>query len=148
MLAAALAFLYAALATFSLLPTPRPIHHIIDDLNNREKLISTVTFGLLGVFLIAWMVCFHGELSWNGVMMDYGSKILPEKAGFILFILKHYASLTIIFAKFAIQSYAFSHSNSLIFWWMDAPLLAPLPILNIVEYLWNLQFLKDTRNFE
>ena len=60
MLAAALTFLYSVLAIFSLLSTPLPIHHIIDELSNREKLISAVIFGLFGVFLIAWLVCFDG----------------------------------------------------------------------------------------
>lgn len=147
-LASTLAFLYALLAVFSLIPSPQPIHDIIEGLKNREKQISAAVFGLMGVLLILWMFCLHGELSWNGVMMDYGSKILPAKAGFILFILKYYAGLAIVFAKFVLQSFAFSHSGSLLFAWTNSPSIEILPLLNIFEYFWNMQFLKDTRNYQ
>jgi hypothetical protein len=148
MLASALAFLYALLALFNLLPSPQPVRDTIEGLKKREKQISAAVLGLLGVSMIGWMICFHRELSWNGAMMDYGSKILPAKAGFILFVLKYYAGLAIVFAKFVLQSYAFSHSGSLLFAWTRPPSIEVLPILNILEYFWNLQFLKDTRNHQ
>ena len=79
-------------------------------------------------------------------MMDYASRILPERTGFILLILKYYVCLAIVFGLYTFQSYSFSRSPTLLDAWTALPAFAPLQILNIFMLIWNMQFLKDSRS--
>ena len=79
-------------------------------------------------------------------MIDLASKLMPEKIMFVAFVIEYYLKASVIFALFALQHYSFTKSNDLLRSWLTEPPFTPLVILNMVEYLWNLQFIKDTRN--
>jgi hypothetical protein len=143
-----LLFLYVALVCLGFLECPYPFSGALGNSSERTRQIWGAVGGLMAIVLLGWIVCFNGELTWNGLMMDYAAKILPRKIAFIWFILKYYAATTIAFALFAFQYHSFSHSHShssLLLSWTVTPSLTALQILNILEYLWNLQFMKDSR---
>ena len=80
-------------------------------------------------------------------MMDLASKLIPERIMFLAFVMEYYLKAGIIFAIFAFQHYTFAKSNDILRSWLTAPpSFTPLLILNMLEYIWNLQFIKDTRN--
>lgn len=141
-----LILIYASLVCFGLLECPYPFSEALGGVNMRIRQACAVGGTLAAIILLGWMVCFNGEISWNGLMMDYAAKILPQKISFVCFIFQYYAGMTIAFAIFAFQYHSFSHSSSLFLSWTVPPSsLNALQILNILEYFWNLQFMKDSR---
>lgn len=137
---------YAVLVLFGLLECPYPFSETLGGIDIRMRQGFAAGGALVAIILLGWLVCFNGELSWNGLMMDYGAKILPQRISFICSILQYYAGMMVAFALFAFQHHSFSHSSSLFLSWTVSPSsLSVLQILNIVEYFWNLQFMKDSR---
>lgn len=61
----------------NVLNTPYFLDPFISNINIKNKQVYIVIIAALAVFLVAWLVCFNKELSWNGLMLDYASKILP-----------------------------------------------------------------------
>lgn len=137
---------YASLVLLGLLQCPYPLGEALGGIDMRKRQACAAGGTLLAITLLGWVVCLNGELSWNGVMMDYAAKILPQRISFLCFILQYYAGVALAFALFALQHHSFSHSSSLFLSWTISPsCLSVLRILNIVEYFWNLQFMKDSR---
>lgn len=137
---------YASLVLFGLLECPYPFSEALGGVDMRIRQACAAGGALVVIILLGWLVCFNGELSWNGLMMDYAAKILPHRISFFCFILQYYAGVMVAFALFAYQHHSFSHSSSLFLSWTVSPsALSALQILNIVEYFWNLQFMKDSR---
>lgn len=80
-------------------------------------------------------------------MMDLTSRLIPERIMFVAFAMEYYLKAGIIFAIFAFQHYAFTKNNDILRAWLTSPpSFTPLVILNMLEFIWNLQFIKDTRN--
>lgn len=74
---ALLILIYVSLVLTDVLPCPQPLIKLLTNLTLREKQVCVGIFGFLVLTLIAWIVCFNKQLTWNGLMIDYASKILP-----------------------------------------------------------------------
>lgn len=138
--------IYVSLVCFGMLDCPRPFAEALQAVNIRVRQIWVAAGTLLALILLGWMFCFNGELWWNGLMMDYACKILAQRVSFIWLILEYYGGMGVAWALFAFQHHCFSHSSSLFLSWTFPPSsLSVLQIMNILEYFWNMQFMKDSR---
>lgn len=68
---------YLGLSVLEVLPHPSFLDPYIDGLIGRIKTIWLLGLGISVIGLLGWILCFNRELSWNGLMLDFASKIIP-----------------------------------------------------------------------
>jgi len=102
---------------------------------------------LLAIILIVMLCVYSNEIKFQGYMLEYAVRFLNENPQVFLyipvFLLFHFGLAALIIWQHS--CFASSMSNGSKFWnfsssgWLD--------ILNVLEYLWGLQFLRDACKF-
>lgn len=115
--------------------------------NNAWKIIVAVFCFVLAVILFCMFWFYSNSLRIQGIFLDYARQFLHEVKGTFAYIFIFLLFLTGLIALIVFQHVAFSsksHSNSN-FWDFTNP--GFLGVLNILEFIWAFQFLRDAFNF-
>jgi len=111
--------------------------------NGGWKIGVAVTCLILTIILFS-MFCFYSQsLRVQGIFLEYARYFLHEVKGTFVYLLIFLICLTGFIALITFQHVAFSSkSNSNTNFW-DFTNPGVLGILNILEFIWGLQFLRD-----
>lgn len=72
-----LILVYLGLVILEVVSCPSLLDQFIAHINMLSKSVNLIIIGILILISIGWLICFNQELTWNGIMMDYASKVLP-----------------------------------------------------------------------
>jgi H+/Cl- antiporter ClcA len=100
-------------------------------------------FGL-ALIIVLMGVLYRNALRLQGIFLDYARRLLAERSSTFVYIPIFILLTAIAFALFLLQHLAFSskgHSNNNYFDFSNPGVLG---WLNIIEFLWILQFLRDS----
>lgn len=111
----------------------------------------SIVFGvfliLLALILIVMLCMYSNEVKFQGYMLEYSVKFLNQNPhAFIyipVFFLFHVGLVALILWQHSCYSSYYMGSGN--FWKLTSS--GFLDILNILEYIWGLQFLRDACNF-
>jgi len=99
---------------------------------------------LLAIILIFMFCAYSNEIKFQGYMLEYAAKFLNENPHAFLyipvFILLHIGLVALIFWQHSCFSSYYQGSGN--YWKFSSSGI--FDILNILEYLWGLQFLRDS----
>jgi hypothetical protein len=101
-----------------------------------------VVFGL-AVIVISMAVFYHNALRLQGIFLDYSRRFIVEKVSTFIYIPIFMILTAGLFALFCFQHCAFSsksHNNNNFYDFSNPGFLG---WLNIIEFIWGLQFLRD-----
>jgi H+/Cl- antiporter ClcA len=112
--------------------------------NNALKiLLLVVVFGLALIIAVMGVV-YRNALKLQGIFLDYARRLLAERFSTFAYIPIFIILTAIAFALFLFQHLAFTskaHSNNNYFDFSNPGVLG---WLNIIEFLWILQFFRDS----
>lgn len=116
-------------------------------LGNLWSIIFGVFLILLAIVLLIMLCMYSNEVKFQGYMLEYSVKFLnqnPHAFVYIpVFFLFHVGLVALILWQHSCYSSYYMGSGN--FWKLTSS--GFLDILNILEYLWGLQFLRDSCNF-
>ena len=102
---------------------------------------------ILAIILTVMLCVYINEVKFQGYMLDYATRFLNENPQVFLyipvFILFHFGLIALIFWQHSCFSSYYRGSNN--FWNFASS--GVFDVLNILEYFWGLQFLRDAFNF-
>jgi hypothetical protein len=111
------------------------------------KIFIAVICFLLVIILIAIVCFYNNEIKFQGVLLDYARRFLNESPNTFLYI-PLFILLTIgLIALITFQHCAFSSANNTSTNFFNFANPGILAILNILEFIWGLQFLRDACKF-
>ena len=115
--------------------------------NNGLKIFVAVFCFLLAIILIVMLCYYSNELKFQGLFLNYAKRFLSEKpdtfAYIPVFMLLTLGLFALIVWQHCCFSSRFATNNN--FW--DFNNTGVWEILNILEFIWGLQFLRDACTF-
>ena len=111
------------------------------------RILLAVLAVLIAVVLIVDLCLYRNELRFQGIMLKYASRFLSENPSNFVYLLFFLLLMVGLFALFLFQHICFSNIRRVNNNFFDFANPGVLGILNILELLWGLQFLRDACNF-
>ena len=108
--------------------------------------IAVILF-ILALILIVMLCLYSNEIKFQGYMLEYATRFLNQNPQVFLyipvFLLLHIGLAALIIWQHSCFSSTFQNSHN--FWNFSSS--GFWDILNVLEYIWGLQFLRDACNF-
>jgi len=110
---------------------------------NSIKIITAVVCFLLAILLLVMICMYSSEVKFQGIMLEYAVRFLNENPFTFSYIPLYLIFTAGLFALILWQAACFSSS------WGKLSFLSGgvWGVLNILEFIWGLQFLRDSCNF-